>query len=223
MKKALAVGLAALVTCGVARAEYSISTDLTFATSYVFRGIQLGNDTLHPSIEASQDDFYAGFWGALPINNLDSKGWINEFDFYGGYGIDLGDDLTLDLGGTYYYYPQGDSTTEFYAGLSGTLGAITPSVYAYYDVTLEALTLQASFGYSLPMESVGSSLDLSLTGGYVKPDEDDSYYYWGASAVIPFKVSENATISAGLHYSRNTTDMEDRDWVYGTIGLTLGF
>ncbi len=231
MKKALVLGLAAVTSIGVARADYSISTDITFASDYVFRGIQLAENTLHPSIEISSDQFYLGYWGAFPINNTSSKGWLDEYDFYAGFNQDIGKNTAIDVGVTHYYFTQIDSNTEVYAGLTGDFGGITPSIYVYYDFDLENFTVQGSVGYSLPLQSVGSTLDLSATVGFVEPDIGDSYAYYGASAVIPFKLKENATLSVGLHYSKNDINAltlaslgnNDDDFLYGTIGLTLGF
>ncbi len=223
MKKALVLGLAAIITGGVARADFSVSTDITFATDYIFRGIKLSDNTLHPSIEFAKDDFYAGYWGAFPINNIASKGFIDEYDFYAGWSTEISEGTSVDVGLTYYYYPQAKSTTEAYVGLTSDFNGITPGVYLYYDFTLEVLTVQANVGYSVPMESIGSTLDLSATFGYVEPDAGDSYSYYGVSAVVPFKLNENATITAGVHYASNSLDGADDNHLYGTLGLTIGF
>lgn len=225
MKKALALGLAALFTSGVARAEFSLSTDLTLATDYIFRGVQLGENTLHPSIEFSQDSFYLGYWGANPINNTQSKGWNNEYDFYAGYSQDIAEGTSVDVGVTYYYYTQYnlESTTEGYVGITGDFGGVTPGFYVYYDFTLKNITYQGSVGYSIPMKDAGTSLDLSATVGFVDVDGGDSYTYYGVSAVMPFQINDSATFSVGLHYSNTDLDGGDTDFIYGTAGITIGF
>ncbi len=226
MKKILVLALAAFATTGVSRADYSLSSDLTFASDYIFRGVQLGDNTLHPSLELTQNDFYVGMWGALPIDSVESEGWTNEFDFYLGYTKELSDKASLDLGVTYYYYPDGnvDESTEAYLGLTFDVGGFTPAVYGYYDFDLEVLTLQGSVGYSIPMAGAGTSLDLSATYGYVEPDVADSYSYYGASAQIPYKLNENATLTVGVHYASNDigSGVED-DFLYYTAGVTIGF
>ncbi len=228
MKKILVFALAALATTGIARADYSLSSDLTYTTEYVFRGIQLGDNTLHPSIELTQGDFYLGMWAALPIDQVESKGWSNEFDFYLGYTKELSDKASVDLGVTYYYYPDGevDESTEAYLGMTFDVGGFTPSAYAYYDFDLEVVTLQGSIGYSIPMAGAGTSLDLSATYGYVEPDEGESYTYYGASAQVPYKLNENATLTFGVHYASNDIDGifdVDDNFFYYTAGVTIGF
>ncbi len=234
MKKTLVLALATLASTGIAKADYSLSADISFASDYIFRGIQLADNTLHPSLEVTQGDFYLGMWAALPINNVESMGWTNEYDFYLGYTKELSDKASLDLGATYYYYPDGnvDESTEAYAGLTFDIAGFTPAAYAYYDFDLEVLTLQGSVGYSIPMAGAGTSLDLTATLGYVDPDLGDSYSYYGASAQIPYKLNDNATLTVGVHYASNdigtvndgetSWDVED-NFVYYTAGLTIGF
>lgn len=229
MKKALAFTLAAVVAGGAAWANTSISTDLTFATNYIFRGIELGDETLHPSIEFSQDDYYLGFWGAFPTEHAYSPGrpdgWNNEYDFYVGYSPKLSDKVTLDVGVTYYYYTQAglDDTTEAYVGVTGDLNGFTPGLYLYHDFDLENTTVQGNVGYSIPLTELGTSLDLSGSVGYVTVDQGDDYTYFGASIKAPYKVNENTTITLGLHYAHNDLDWGPGDFLYGTIGATVGF
>jgi len=238
MKKILVLALAALASTGVSRADYSLSTDISFASEYIFRGVKLADNTLHPSLELTQNDFYLGMWAALPINdtrpNDDFPGYGNEFDFYLGYTKELSDKASLDLGATYYYYPSiprdsdgielYESTVEAYVGLTFDIAGFTPAAYAYYDFDLENLTLQGSIGYSIPMAGAGTSLDLSATYGMVEPDEGDSYTYYGASAQIPYKLNDNATLTVGVHYASNDIGRGIEDnFLYYTAGITIGF
>lgn len=227
MKKILVLALATLATTGVSKADYSLSLDLSAASEYIFRGVQLGDNTLHPSIELTKEDFYIGMWSALPIDQMQSKGWTNEFDFYTGFTKELSDKTSVDLGITYYYYPDSNvtDTAELYAGVKFDVGGFTPAVYGYYDWDLEVFTLQGSVGYSVPMAGAGTSLDLSATYGYVSPDVGDSYSYYGASAQVPYKLNENSTLTVGVHYTTNDTEMAGTDkwWIYYTAGITIGF
>jgi uncharacterized protein (TIGR02001 family) len=227
MKKLLILGLAALATTGVSKADYSLSLDLSGASEYIFRGMQLGDATLHSSIELTKDDFYIGMWTAMPQEKLESMGYTNEFDFYVGYTKELSDKTSIDLGATYYYYPDSNvsESTELYLGVTFDVGGFTPAVYTYYDWDNEVFTLQGSVGYSVPMAGAGTSLDLTATYGYVSPDIGESYSYYGASAQIPYKLNENATLTVGAHYAANDTKMAGTDkwWLYYTAGVTIGF
>jgi uncharacterized protein (TIGR02001 family) len=223
MKKILFTGLAALAVCVSSYGQFSLSVDVTYATEYIFRGVQLGDGTLHPSIEGSSDDFYAGIWFATPLEKRNSAGWSDEVDVYAGYTPALSDTVSLDLGVGYYTYPSSDNTMEPFVGANFDLGGVTPGIYVYRDLDLDTWTYQANVGYSVPLESMGASLDLSASLGYVDPDDGDSYSYWGASAVIPYKLADNATVSVGLHYASNDLVFAEDNFFYGTVGITVGF
>jgi uncharacterized protein (TIGR02001 family) len=225
MKKTLVFAMAATAAVGIARGEFSVSNDLTFASKYVFRGVQLANNTVQPSIEIKAESFYAGLWAALPVDKRSSMGYTDEFDVYVGYSPELSDTVSLDVGVTNYYYPQddGDSTLEAYVGVTAKVGGFTPSLYAYYDMDLEITTLQASLGFSLPLEGIGSSLDLSATVGRLAGSDIPDYLYYGASVVMPYKLNDNTTLTVGAHWATNDLDFVDDNFVYGTIGLTIGF
>jgi uncharacterized protein (TIGR02001 family) len=227
-KKILALALLAVSTGGLAWGATSLSLDTTFATNYVFRGQELGDQTLHPSAEITSDEYYLGFWSALPITHTFSPGrmdgWTNEYDFYAGYQPKLSDTVTLDIGATAYYYTQAnlDSTTEGYVGITGDMEGFTPGVYVYYDFDKKDLTIQGNLGYSVPLTQYGTSLDLSGSIGVVRPDEEPSYTYYGANVVMPYKISEKATISVGAHWASNNHTGWSRNHVYYTLGATIG-
>ena len=205
-------------------AAFSISGDMTVGSEYVFRGIKLADNTFHPSVELGFDDLYVGIWGALPMENRSSEGYIDEWDVYAGYNFTISDNLGLDVGATYYYYPidEADDTLEAYVGLNWDLEGWTPGIYGYYDFDLETWTLQASIGYSIPFEDAGTSLDLTATYGYVSPNEGDSYSYYGVDAVVPYQLNDSTAISAGVHWATHTIDDLEDNHFYFTLGVSFG-
>lgn len=229
MKKSLVIGLAglaALITGSVAQAgDYAFSTDLTFASKYVFRGLQAGDNSLQPSLEVTKDEFYAGVWAEQPLENRSSRGWGDEVDFYAGYTPKITDTVTLDLGATHYYYPTSDSTTEAFVGANVTLDKFTPGVYTYYDFDLKAFTVQGNLGFSIPMDAAGTSLDLSASIGHVSRDSDNgpSYTYYSAGVSVPYKLNEHATVKVGVNWATHTLDGVEKNHLWFTAGLTVGF
>jgi len=86
----------------------SLSGNMTLTTDYRFRGItqsyklpalQGGIDWSHAS------GLYLGNWNSSLSGNQYPNGASLEMDFYGGYKFAVSPDLTLDVGGIYYYYP----------------------------------------------------------------------------------------------------------------------
>ena len=234
MKKTILIIAALCSSMSFVRAEeaessYSVTVDFTYASRYVFRGQQLADGTLMPSVEFSTGNFTAGIWSAQPlIDNVD-----NEVDFYVSYGVPVGD-WALDFGITAYYYPElditagGDDVTyEPYVGLSGAVGGIDTGAYLFYDTTLEILTIEGSIGYSVPMESSGTSLDFSASIGSIRPDVGSDVTYYNLGMSIPFALSDTGALTVGLNYGHNNIAGGDgygeNAHFFGTIGVSIGF
>jgi len=107
----------------------SVSANVGFATDYIWRGMTQTGD--EPAISggfdyASDVGFYAGIWGSN-VNFNDSTGSGNgaEFDYYFGYGFDMGG-IGVDIGYVSFDYPgneEGLDFEEIVLGLSmGDLG-----------------------------------------------------------------------------------------------------
>lgn len=214
---------ASLVADEAPTSSYSITTDVTYTTRYVFRGIQYAEDAFQPSVKLTAGDFYAGIWASAPVD----KGYELEIDYYAGYGFKLADGWTGDLGATLYSYPGlnggGDKTTfEPYLGFNGSFGSVTSGTYLYYDTTLEVFTAQQTLGYSIPIDDK-TSLNILATVGHADPDAGESYTYYGLGATIPFKVSDKATITIGAQYASHDLDGAKDDHFFGTLGFTYAF
>jgi uncharacterized protein (TIGR02001 family) len=229
--------------------SYSVTSDFSYTSEYVFRGIKQSNAAFQGSVEVGQDDVRVGLWTSQPINgNRSSGNTNNEVDFYAGYKIKLDKDLTADFVGTYYYYPEaigGQTHHSYELGVGGTydlgganpgLAGISTSLYAYYDFRLHQKTVQASVGYSIPLKDYGTSLDFSAYAGQVAasnlaPDwtnhkVGESYGYYGIGVNVPYKLAENAQVHVGASYSINDKyfyNFHPRQDIAVNAGITLGF
>ena len=238
MKK-IAIALAALAGVSFASAQeeaapsYTLTLDNTIASEYIFRGKEgrgLGSGvTFHPSLEVTYGNFYGIVWAALPEESV-----FDEIDFVAGYTFAIDDTWTLDVGATYYYYngfgASDLNTFEPYVGISGDVGGFSLNLYGYYDLQIDDLTVQAGVGYSLPLESIGTSLDFSATLGYVAGDgfENvvvvDDYFYYGVGVALPYALSETATVTAAVNYTDVSEDLiNDGAELTVTVGLSIGF
>jgi uncharacterized protein (TIGR02001 family) len=214
----------ASLTADEAASSYSITADATYATKYVFRGVQYADDAIQPSVKLTSGDFYAGIWASAPLD----KGYELEIDYYAGYGFKLQEGWGLDLGATVYSYPGlngtgvDKATFEPYLGLNGSFGAVTSASYLYYDTTLEVMTVQQTFGYAIPVDDK-TSVNISATLGHANPSGGDGYTYYGVGATVPFKVSDKATITVGAQYASHDLDGVDDGHFWGTLGFTYAF
>ncbi|HXU67074.1 MAG TPA: TorF family putative porin, partial [Casimicrobiaceae bacterium] len=157
---------------------FSFSGNFGIYSQYVFRGLtqtgrnpafQGGFDVAHAS------GFYAGTWGSniswLHDAGVAAHGGSVEWDFYGGYRYAINDDVGLDGGVLYYYYPGSyvagatnpDTTEVYVAGswkwaslkyshaVSNTFGVPDSRNSKYVDLSAnypltESLTLNAHVG-----------------------------------------------------------------------------
>ena len=232
MKKAIL--LAALVSTGAAvqaqDSSYSVTVDFPYVTKYVFRGAELAEDSIQPSIELAVGDFYAGVWTNNPVVKKDGAAYDNEVDFYAGYGIPLNDTWKLDIGGTYYYYPETSSDdledqVEPFVGLNGSIGSFSTSIYGYYEFEYEIWTTAATVGYSFPLEAIGASLDVTGTLGYSSYKDSEEYFYYGVGVAVPFQLTDSASIRVGADWVDNDNHdfVGNDDVIWFTAGLSVGF
>ena len=199
-------------------AELSVSTGVDFVSQYVFRGVSLADDAVQPYVEASYGNFTVGGWFSTAIG-ANSVAAGDEFDLYVGYSVPLDSSISLDLGATYYHYPQGGDFFETKDGGAGTYEvsaavgfgdvAFSPTVSAYYDLTLEAFTLEGGIGHSVPLGEA-QSLDLGLAVGLV--DGDGFSYEWGtATAAVSHAFTEDVSAYIGANFALNSEDVLDFD------------
>jgi len=228
MIKQTTLALAALVAGSSVQAQeasaLSVTVDVSYVTDYVFRGAQLGNASIQPSVEAAYGDFYAGVWASNPISNDDD---LSEVDLYAGYGLAVTDMLSVDFGVTRYTYEggSGDDSTEVYVGLAADM-MLSPSLYYYHDFDYEVNSVILSVGHSLPVDAINASLDFAASVGYINRVDADDYTYASVGVAIPYALSETATLTVGVEYIYNDTDAffnGDNDGIVGKAGISIGF
>ncbi len=205
----------------------SVTADVTYASKYIFRGVVLGENAFHPSVEVSANDFYAGVWANIPLGSRSEYPDNEEFDFYFGRNFKLSDVVSLDAGYTYYYYPQLEGVphhgpSEVYLGINFDANGFFPAAYAYYDFDKKAWTFQGSVGTSIPLQTVGASLDLTATLGHGDAS-GFNYTYWSLGAAVPYRLSDQATITAGVTFASHGIDGLKDDNVAGSLSFTFGF
>ncbi|MCZ6673659.1 MAG: TorF family putative porin [Verrucomicrobia bacterium] len=216
MKKLLIIA-ATIAALSSVNAETNMSAAIGYDSAYIFRGFKLADESMTVSIDMEFDDAYLGMWTNQPI----VRGFDNEFDFYGGMGFEIAEGISMDVGGTLYYYPESGHNTEtfeLYAGFAFD-SELTPAVYFYYDLDLEAFTMQGSIGESFEVDD-NSTIDVAAFYGYVDGDMF-SYSYYGVSADVVYSLSDTSAASIGVRYSDGSSGPEDE--VYFGASISTGF
>jgi uncharacterized protein (TIGR02001 family) len=193
--------------------DISVSTSVDYVSDYVFRGVSLADSAIQSGVEASLGSFTAGAWFSTGVGDTSSTAG-DEVDLYASYSFSLSDLVSTDVGITYYHYPQGGGLFETDGGGAGTyeiytsLGfdlPLSPSASAYYDLTLEAFTLEGGVSHSIPAGDK-TSFDLGATLGLVDGD-GFSYEYGSASASLGYSLSDDVSVYFGATYALNSEDM----------------
>ncbi len=202
MKLTKSFAALALLAAGTAANAADFSATITGTTDYDFRGVtQTAQD---PAIQGSVDlatdaGFYAGIWAS----NVDfGDGDPNvEIDYYAGWGG--GEDITWDLGATYYSYVNAGSLayTEYHAGL----GWKYFDAKAWYSPNYGGLNgneryFEGNVEYPLPA-------NFGLTGHIGYSNGNGFHEAWDQSSAMDW--------SAGVTYSWKHIDMSLK-WVDGS-------
>lgn len=223
---AVLLGLSAFAPSAFAQ-DVSVSTSIDYVTEYVFRGVSLEDAAVQPGVELGFGDFTAGVWASTGLGS-NSAADTDEVDFYLGYGTSISDSVSLSLGATLYHYPDAGDTVEFSAGL-GFDAPLSPSVTAYYDIDLEAFTLEGSLGQSIPMTDK-TNFDLGLTAGLVDADGGGSYEYGQASASLGYSFTDDVSVYAAVNYVISSEDTlgftkttPKDNLLFAGVGIAAGF
>jgi uncharacterized protein (TIGR02001 family) len=138
MKKTLLIAVSLLMMISVfapnAKAQ-EWSTGLDIYSSYIWRGLKFGSGpAFQPAVEFSAGGFAIGAWGSFS-GSIDEGA---EADLYASYGFDLGENASLGLTVTDYYFPG----TPYFEGEShffepmvslGVGGFSFTAAYMFYD------------------------------------------------------------------------------------------
>lgn len=240
MNKNILAALAATCAIGtIASAQLdtsdvSVSATVGYESEYVFRGVQLAPGSIQASVEVAFAGAYVGVWTNQPVLNDGASGLSvdNEVDFYAGYGFAVSDLVELDVGATYYVYPETpnaalEDTLEVFVGASFDL-ALSPSIYVYYDFDIEVVTVETSIGHSIDLADMapGTSIEIGGTLGWVDPDGGSDYFYAGATADLVYSFTDNASLSLGVRGTKNdlprAVGFNRANFWYG-LSFTAGF
>ncbi|MGF1485075.1 MAG: hypothetical protein ACFBZ8_12005 [Opitutales bacterium] len=211
--------------------DLSVSGSFVFESEYIFRGARLNSESFQPQVEFGlplyKGNLYAGVWTNLPISQNDSTGDIgNEVDPYIGFAMPVTDIITVDVGFTYFWFPEDpvttgvDRTREVYVGIQADVADlvfVTPAVYFYYDFDLEQTLVEGSLGYTLDLEDIagvpGVAIDLAAYVGWLQTDDtsagqggggsENGYVYGGGSADLVYSLNENIAFSLGVRAAAN--------------------
>ncbi|WP_193163820.1 TorF family putative porin [Microbulbifer hainanensis] len=215
MNKIAAILTAGALTLGVSTATnaaeggVSASANLGVVTDYKFRGISQTDGS--PAVQGGVDldfgnGFYLGTWASQVDFGYDGTDY--ETDVYGGYGGQLNDSVSYDVGYIYYGYPGGEDEDyqEVYGSLSFsdlTLGLAYSD--DYWAGTGAFYYPYAEYSFALPSDI---SLDFHVGANML----DEVGFLDGSDSYIDYSVSVGKDFG-GLSLSASLvgTDISDKE------------
>jgi uncharacterized protein (TIGR02001 family) len=176
-----------------AEGPITVSGGVAVVSDYRFRGVSLSDKdfAVQPTITVSHESgVYIGAWAS---NLAENTGDDLELDIYAGFAG--GDEVTYDIGATYYIYPGVSSLNymEFTGKLGSTFGPATIGVQLSY----------------VP--------DQANTG-----NDDNIYYGANASIAIP-NTPVSIVGTMGVEDGAFTAGDEKVDWSLGLTADVSGF
>lgn len=171
----------------------TLTGGIAAVSDYRFRGVSLSDKdfAVQPYLTVKHESgFYVGAWAS---NLAENAGDDLEVDLYAGFSG--GEELTYDIGATYYLYPGVSSFN--YVEFTGKLGS-----------TLGPATVGVQLSYVPSQDNTGNS--------------DNIYYGTNASIALP-GTPLNLTGSIGIEDGAFTAGDEKVDWSLGVNASTKGF
>lgn len=171
----------------------TLSGGVAVVSDYRFRGVSLSDKdfAVQPYLTVTHESgLYAGVWGS---NLAENAGDDVEVDLYAGFSG--GEDLTYDIGATYYLYPGVSSFN--YVEFTGKLGS-----------TVGPATIGVQLSYVPSQDNTGNN--------------DNIYYGTNATVAIP-NTPISIVGSMGIEDGAFTAGDEKVDWSLGLTAAVSGF
>ena len=145
-----------------------LSANVAATSNYLWRGLeQTGGDAaISGGIDYANDSgFYAGTW----VSNASWGDTSTELDLYFGFGNDISEDISYDIGYIYYAYPDSianeNDFSEIYASLSTAGFTFGVAVLADSEVGGDGAefgdSIYANIDYAFALES-GAEITLHI-------------------------------------------------------------
>lgn len=220
--------------------DFTISGGATLVTDYRFRGVsQSGGD---PAIQGTinvthSSGFYFGTWAS----SLEEENGVgsSEVDLYAGFKGEVTSGLNIDVGLTYYWYPNsgvGDdyNVWEPYVKLSTALGPVSATLGVAYapegqDALFDEdnLYISGDFSTAIPNTPLSVSAHVGYTDGPLTfRAYEDNAFDWSVGA--SYAVTPN--LSLGVSYIGvqaneaewdNSSYFTTNDTVVGSLSLSF--
>ena len=222
--RTLAVLAAVLAAPTVASAQAPVAAPLTgnlsIVSDYRFRGVS--QTYLGPAVQGGFDyahpgGVYLGNWNSSVSSQVFTGGSGVEMDFYGGWKHSYGD-VTLDVGGIYYYYPQAECNQNNACATAGSTKF--DNLEVYFGITLKWFSFKYSYAltnyFGLGKEQAAGYWTDKETGAPLGGTANShGTWYADLTATIPLSKELSFVGHYGMLEVENYSRLDYKDWKLG--------
>ena len=225
MKKTLliAASLLLLITTSPKANAQEWNAGLDIYSSYIWRGLKFGTGAaFQPSVEFSAGGFAIGGWGSFSTGSDEAA----EADLYASYGFDLGENASLGITFTDYYFPPSmyfDKNSHFLEPMIslGLGGFSFDAAYMFYEGAGNGdasgdIYLQAGYSFGAFDFTVGGG-----NGQYSMEDEDEDDKFGISNVAIGTSKEIQITESFALPISGSVIWNPSSEQFYVVVGISL--
>lgn len=177
-----------------------LSANVAATSNYLWRGLEQtnGKAAISGGIDyAASSGFYVGTW----VSNADwADGMTYELDLYGGFGGDINENISYDVGFIYYAYPDetsGDADfSEIYGSISFNALTFGLAVLTSGEGADAGDTVYANVDYTI---ALSNEVEINLHLGSYSGD-------WLAEDSIDYGVSIS---KSNFTFGASATDLDD--------------
>ena len=189
----------------------TLSGNVALVTEYRFRGVDLsgGEIAIQGGVDLAHDSgFYAGTWASSLDEDTVGYG-STEVDVYAGFGGNLAEGVSFDIGGIVYMYPDAGAGDfdyyEFYGSVGFGFGPAEATVGVAYAPGQDSLDFGAGndnfyvytdLAAGIPDSPVSITAHLGYTDGVLTFTEDGKAFDWS----IGLDVAVAGPVSIGVSY-----------------------
>ncbi|MEO9463682.1 MAG: TorF family putative porin [Marinomonas sp.] len=210
---------------------FEFSGNVALVSQYRFRGVDLsgGDIAVQGGVDvAHSSGFYAGTWGSSIDEDTVGYGHT-ELDVYAGFGGDLTEGVSFDLGAIAYLYPNagpGDfDYIELYGSVGFTFGPAEVTLGGAYAPKQDSLGstdniyVYTDLGVGIPGTGVTVTGHVGYTDGFLTFTNDSKAFDWSIGA----ETTLFGPVSAGVAYHGAEGDIPagNYDFVDDAVVFTL--
>ena len=210
---------------------FEFSANVAMVSEYRFRGVDLsgGDIAVQGGVDIGHSSgLYVGAWGSSLDEDTVGYGHT-ELDIYGGFGGNISDAVSYDVGVLFYLYPNagaGDfDYVEFYGSLGYNFGPAEATLGVAYAPDQDSLGdtdnlyIYTDLGVGIPNTPLTLTGHLGYTDGFLTFTGDSKAWDWsiGAEAAVA------GPVSVGVAYVEAEGDFApgDYDFTDGAVVFTV--